>query len=501
MFNEYLISFKLAGTDRLTDAVVLALDQVKGILESRGVLLEGWDYDGTEGLLLIHLRTSSDWLGKVSAEIERIIREATGSTVELVSLSSQGFVEAKGLLPSPLILGFLMRAWTMRGKYNNLNEVDVMALLLFYFTGYDRARAFLTAPFIGIEPESIEKALRKLVETGYLNSDLSSLSKKGEQLLDTLIPKLRVRPLRPIESLNVIDEEGRLEPFSLDRLASSLYRSGVPPTFVYTILKEITRIVRRRRYISKKALTTLVQSLLEEAGQSPTLAVRFYNYVYALDKLYITRDGESTRMSWSQLRRLSSEVLGERGLSPPPRVVEILSELVAEEVRARVSALYWRLEGQAIDWEELKQLAKLKILEVSYPWAELASTPFDQLSQSYRLLGEKYLQGALESDDFGRRKELAVRGLLFLSSSMLLSLGTLPSNIVEVNLGSLRSMVRKASVQSGVKADLARFCNLARDVLHCPAAATPSEQNRLRRALHEIISLMEKLEKGFKAQT
>jgi hypothetical protein len=198
---------------------------------------------------------------------------------------------------------------------------------------------------------------------------------------------------RVVEGVRVVDEEGNVEVFSAEKLAASLYGSGVPQSLIPAILDSLGASLRGRSVVSKRALVAMVSALLEDLEPDAGAGVRFASYVYALDRVYVRVGAGLSKPRWSFLRRLSREVLGERGLTPPPRLVELHAELLAREVRELVSSAPWGFEGRVLELEEVKRLAELAAPKVSVAWLELRSASAGELASEYWSRGVSGVKG------------------------------------------------------------------------------------------------------------
>jgi len=190
------------------------------------------------------------------------------------------------------------------------------------------------------------------------------------------------------------------------------------------------------------------------------------------------------KLRWNLLRELSREVLSERGPTPPPRLVELHASLVADEVRELASSAPWEFEGRVLEFEEMKRLAELAAPKVSVVWLDLRSMSARELASRYWSKGVSDVEVAAKNPDCAERKELALKGVLFLSSALLLSAGTLPSNFVGINLGALRSKLPKFPEE--LRLHVARFCSISAAVIRSPAIAAPRESRKLVEALAKL---------------
>jgi len=489
--QEFLVGFRLAEPPRTAEALEAALSEARASLEALGVAVKGWDYDGSERLLLVHLRAPPEMLERAAESVVHILSEVAGAEAKLERLSREVFARAQSVIPSPPVAGFLLRAAGSRLEGYPLGRDELLALLLFYFAGCSFERAILAAPFLGLDAEAVKAALHGLAGKGYLDLAAGALLKPAERLLNAAIPALRAKAGRAGDGIKVVDEEGGVETFSSEKLAASLYGSGTPHSLVPAILGSVGASLRGRSVVSKRALVAMVSSLLEDLEPEAGAGARFASYIYALDKVYVRAGSSLSKLRWSLLRGFSREVLGERGLTPPPRLVELHAELVAREVRELASSAPWEFEGRVLEIEEVKRLAELAAPKVSVAWLELRSTGARELASRYWSRGVGDVRAAAESSDCAERKELALRGVLLLSSALLLSAGTLPSNFVGVNLGALRSRLPRSPGE--LMFSVARFCSLSAVVARSPAIAAPRESRRLAKALAELAEVAERL--------
>jgi hypothetical protein len=491
MAQEFLVGFRLSEPPRASEALEAALSEAKASLEAMGVALKGWDYDGSERLLLVHISAPPELLERAAEGIARALSGTAGAEARLEKLSRDTFAPARSAVPSQPVAGFLLRAASGGLEGYPLGRDELLALLLFYFVGCDRERAILAAPFLGLDPDTVKDALDGLARKGYVDLAKGALLKPAERLLNAAIPALRARVGRVVEGVRVVDEEGNVEVFSAEKLAASLYGSGVPQSLIPAILDSLGASLRGRSVVSKRALVAMVSALLEDLEPDAGAGVRFASYVYALDRVYVRVGAGLSKPRWSFLRRLSREVLGERGLTPPPRLVELHAELLAREVRELVSSAPWGFEGRVLELEEAKRLAELAAPKVSVAWLELRSASAGELASEYWSRGVSCVRAAAESSDCAERKELALRGVLLLSSALLLLAGALPSNFVRVNLGALRSRLSK--LPEDVRIGASRLCTLSAAVARSPAIAAPRESRKLAKALGELAEVAERL--------
>lgn len=482
----FLIGFKLPAGFEDEEAVELALARVKGLLEQSGAIVDGWEYDQPENLLLMRLRCEPEMLPEARRIVAEALEENLGLKSEPAALGPRGFVDVEEVLPSPSILGFLIRVACTKYEHEELGK-GVLPLLIHYLCGFNRVRTLLTASYLGLDPAEVEEELRRLADRGYLTGDLSGLTREGAKTLNSLIPMLRVQPRTEARerTVMVVDEEGSLEPFNLDRLAASLYACGVPYTAVPIVLESVERTLKGRRYVSKRVLAVLTRSLIDEVLPAEGAAERFYRFVYALDRLYAEEDGIVKRISWRLLRRVSSDVLGERGLKPPRRLIQLHAELVARELRELLASAPLLYEGRVLKLDELRSIGRRAAPKVSSAWMDLASSTPAEVAERYRALALNYLAAASGWGQ-GEPKELASRSLQLLSSSALLKLGMLPSNSAELNVGALRSEVAKLEVPAETKASMLKFCRLAVKLIRSPAVLSPREQRSFERTLSEL---------------
>lgn len=486
---EYVVGFRFVNPLSL-EAVDAAMSGARDSLEVGGVVVKSWDYDEVEGLLLVRVSSPPHLLSKVQSEVEEGLSAAVGVRVEAVQLSPEGYTTARRVLPSPPIMGFLLRALKAQ-QPTPLSDSELLTLLASHFVGCDRERVLITAAFLGLDPVEVEGALKRLEERGCLDLKQGKLTREGEKLLDALVPQLRVSRSPGERPLLVVDEEGNVEAFDVDRVVSSLHGSEVPHTLASATVSEVVRALEGRRYISKRALTSCIQSALEELDPSGISAARFHNYVYALNLAYVRVSEELRRSSWRLLREVARGVLLERGLRPPPRCVRLLAEHLADEVRSHVATVPRGLEHWVLEEEELASLARLLAPRVSAAWAHLARVSALELAKVYWSKGSTYIRAALESDDCSEGKDLAMNGLLLVSSSILLSRGILPSNSLGVNLGALRTT--RVGSPPDERRSISRFCKLASRLMSSPAVASPSELRAAKRLIGELAELLNAL--------
>ncbi|MEM2298418.1 MAG: hypothetical protein QXW23_02755 [Thermofilaceae archaeon] len=492
MRGRFLVGFRFPAEPESIEAVEPTLSRVKELLEQRGAILDGWEYDQPENLLLIHLHCEPEALPEAKRVVSEALWRSLGLRSEPVMLGPRGFVDVEEALPSPSTLGFLIRVAAEGVEHNGLGK-GVLPLLIHYLCGFSRARTLLAASYLGFDPAEVDAELSRLAEQGYLSSDLRGLTREGEKLLNSLLPKLRIQPRTQTSGgIGVVDEEGSLEPFNLDKLAASLHGCGVPYAAVPTVLEHIERALRGRRYVSRRVLALLTRSLLDEVLPATGSAERFYHYVYALDRLYVEEDGVVRRLSWKLLREASLEVLSERGLKPPRRLVQLHAERVAQELRELVASAPLLYEGRVLRLDELRSIARYTAPKVSFAWLDLAASAPAEVAERYKSLALNYLEAASGWDQ-GERKELTLRALQLLSSSIALKLGLLPSNSTELNLGALRSEVVKLGTPADVSASLLRICKLAARLIRTPAVPSPREQRGFERALSELRKELVKL--------
>ncbi|RLF06942.1 MAG: hypothetical protein DRK00_00065 [Thermoprotei archaeon] len=500
MAEDYLVGYRVKAGRASSATLGLAIDEAARELSEQGVLIESWDYEDTSGLLLVHLRVGEPSLTEAVATLEEVLARHLACPIERARLSRSGnhLIEVKSVLPSAVTLGFLLRAARRCRGYAGLSATETLALISYYLLNGDMERVMITLSFLGLHPHDVDAALRKLRERGLVNLDNGLLSEEAVKALDVLIPSLRM-PVSSAKSprLKVVDEDGGVEEFSADKLARSLYRAGIPHRVVSKVVPSILEALTGREYVSKRALVSMTCSLLEELEPSTASAIKFINYVYALERTYVKSRGGLKQLSWRILRSASREVLKERGLRPPPRLVRLHSELLADDLRSRLSWTPWRTRAWIIDEGELLRIARELAPRVSNAWAQLSSISVGELSLKYWRTAISTLSIAAKSTDHGERKELIVRGLLELSSSLLMSLGLLPSNLVELNLGVLKYEVKRRaalSPEQGAKwRRFKRLCSLSLKLARSPAITSPSEDVRIRGMLEEVLSLTHKL--------
>lgn len=498
VISEFIAGFRLQEAPRTAEVLELAMSEAKASLEAYGVALKSWDYDDTQRLLLVHLQADASLLERASKDVIAALSSVAGVKAKAEKLSQEGFARARSVVPSPPIMGFLFRLARNPLEGYPLSKEELLALFLLYFVGCDRERALLTAPFLGIDAGVVSAALEKLAAGGYIDPDTYALLKPAERLLNAAIPALRARSSRMLERINVLDEEGNVETFSVEKLAASLYGSGVPHSLIPTVLDNVKEALRGRRAVSKRTLTAIVCGVLEELEPAAGAAARFASYVYALDKVYVSIGGALRKLKWGFLRELSFNVLRERGLTPPRRLVELHADLIAYEIRDLVASAPWKFEGHVFELEELKQIARLTAPRVTAAWLELSSIDVESLASEYRSKGVGYTKAAMERVDCAERKELAVRGILLFSSALLISMRVLPSNYVGVNVGVLRGLLKK--IPESMRVDVARFSSLAGSVARVPAIATPRESRTLLNMLKELVELTDRLARAQVAQ-
>lgn len=493
MRSRVLVGFKLPAELGNEEAAEPALSIVKRLLEQMGAIVDGWEYDQPESLLLIHLRCEPEMLAEARRIVAKMLGESLGLRSEPVMLSPRGFVDVEEALPSPSVLGFLIRI-ASQGYKHELFGKGTLPLLIHYMCGFSRLRTLLTASYLGLDPSEVDEELSRLAREGYLSSDLQGLTKEGEKVVNSLLPRLRAQPRVQAgeKEIKVVDEEGSLEPFSLDKLAASLYDCGAPHTIVPTILEHVEVALRGKKYVSRRVLAVLSRSLLDEVLPAAGAAERFYRYVYALDRMYVDTDGVVRRLSWGLLRKVSSDVLSERGLKPPRRLIQMHAEHVAHELRELLASAPLLYEGRVLKLDELRSIGMHVAPKVSSAWADLAASTLAEVAERYRSLALNYLTAASGWDQ-GERKELTLRSLQLLSSSAMLRLGMLPSNSTELNIGALRSEAAKLEMPVEMRAALQRFCKLALKLIQSPAILSPREQRSFERALSELQAEVEKL--------
>ncbi len=471
-----------------TEAVSKAMREAGAWVESRGALLGGWDYDESEGFILVHLKSEEAEIEQLKAAFAELVSESLGQAVESAVISPQGgsYVKAQGILPSPSVMGFLLRVSHQREAKCDLTGNEVFTLLLFYMLGGDTTRVVLASSFFDLDPDEAEAALHKL-SGRYIDVERGELLKPGEKLLDSLIRDLRARPVAGERALlSLIDEEYRTEDFSMDKLARSLYLSGVPYRYIPEIVKQVAGTLRGRRFVSRRSLASVVRSLIEDMDRTDT-ALRFYAYVHALDRVYVLRDGREERISWSLLRGIARATLGKRALKVPSALAEALAELIADRIREAIASEPWRSEGVTLSEEELAGIAEDAAPLVSRAWAELREADPRECARIYKLRGRENLQAAKGTYDFGERKDLILRGLHLTTSGLLLELGVLPSNYIEQNLGVLRTMLKSRAETSdeGIR----RYISLALKLARSPTIVSPRENRQVLKWLDELIKL------------
>jgi len=500
MAEDYLVGYRIKAGHAPGATLSLALNEAAHELSERGALIENWEYEDTSGLLLIHVRTGELPLDEAVAVLEKALARHLACPIEKAQLSRRGqhFIKVKSVLPSTITLGFLLRAVKHCKGYAGLSAVEALVLLSYHILNGDEERVLITLSFLGLHPRDVKAALERLKAQGLISPGDRLLSREAIRILDVLIPSLRMStPGIEPSRLKVVNEDGGVEEFSADKLARSLYRAGIPHRVVSRVVPSILEALKGREYISKRALVSMTCSLLEELEPSTASAIKFVNYVYALERAYV-RSGKGLRqLSWSTLRIISRNTLEERGLRPPSKLVKLHSELIAEDLRSRLSWTPWGAEAWIIEEDELHRVARELAPRVSSAWAELSSTDAGGLALKYEQAAISTLSTAVRSVDCGERKELIVRGLLELSSSLLISMGLLPSNLVELNLGVLRYEVKRRATlfpEQGARwRRLKRLCSLSLKLARSPAVTSPSEDARIERMLEEALSLARKL--------
>lgn len=496
MGGDYLVGYRI-GLERASGAALsLALSEAAKELSRLGALIESWEYEDTSGLLLIHMRVGGSSLDRAIAVFERAIARRLKSPMRKARLSRSGqhYIEVKSVLPSMVTLGFLLRVAKLSRGYGSLSLTETLALLSYHLLRGDVERMLITLSFLGLHDDA-EQALRSLEVRGLIDVERGALSEEAIKLLDELIPSLRVpAPSAEPMRLKVVKEDGDIEEFSADKLARSLYRAGIPHHVVSRVVPSILEALKGRKFISKRALVSMTCSLLEELEPAKASATRFTNYVYALERLYIRSGGGIRQLTWRLLRTISRKTLEERGLKPPPRLVKLHSELIAEDLRSRLSWTPWGTRACVIEERELARVAREVAPRISGAWAELSNSSVEELSHRYEQAAINTLLAALKSTDPGERKELIVEGLLELSSCLLMRLGLLPSNLLELNLGVLRYEIKRrasSTPEDGARwRRLKRLCSLSLRLAHSPAVTSPSEDVRIKAMLEEELKLM-----------
>lgn len=491
--GRYLLGLKLSRRLEEWETVDPALFKARDRLAQLGVVVEGWEYDQPENLLLVLLRCGSEALAKARAIIADSLSEELKLSSTQVALGPHGFVGVVEALPSSTVLGFLLRASAEVVGYNGLSGGEALALLIHYACNCDRAKTLITASYLGVDPCEIDETLDRLAAKGYIEGGGLRLTEEGERLLDGLISELRVKPSARGEHVQVVDERGGLERFSFDKLASSLHGCGVPHSVVPIVLEHVERVLRGKRYISRRLLAMLTRSLLDEVLPVAGAAERFHYYVYALDKLFVESEGAVRRLSWELLRRVCRGVLSERGPKPPRSLVQQHAELLVTELRELAAAAPWRFEGRVLTLDEVKSVGRYVAPKASFAWLDLAVATPEEVSARYWSLGRSYLEASARSLDCGDRKELIYRATLLLSSSVLLKLGLLPSNSVELNVGVVRAEANKSRERDETRLALLTLCKLIVRLIRSPAMVGPSEHRRVSRALSEMLELIERL--------
>jgi len=489
--SEFIAGFRLPEIPGVPEVLELAISEAKASLEAYGVVLKSWDYDDAQRLLLVHIQAEANLLERATKGIVTALSSVAGIEAKAEKLSQEGFARARSVVPSPPVMGFLFRLARSSLEGFPLGREELLALLLLYFSGSDKERAILTAPFLGISAEAICSAFKKLGAGKYIDPNTCTLLKPAERLLNAVIPALRAHSSMARESIKVLDEEGNVETFSVEKLAASLYGSGIPHSLIPTVLSKVRDALQGKSAVSKRNLVAIVSSLLEDLEPAVSAAAKFTGYVYALDKAYVAIDGSLRKLRWSFLRELSFKVLSERGLTPPHRLTELHADFVADEVRAIVSSAPWKFEGYVFELEELERIARLSAPKVSATWLELGAHDAGLLVSEYTSRGIGYAKAAMESNDCAERKELAVRGAFLFTSALLISMNVLPSNYVGVNVGALRSRLK--TLPESAKANTARLCSLTSSIARSPAIATPREDRKLLGMLKELVELMDRL--------
>jgi hypothetical protein len=489
--SEFIAGFRLSEIPGAPEVLELALSEAKASLEAYGAVLKSWDYDDAQRLLLVHIRAEASLLEQATKDIAVALSRVAGVNAKAEKLSQEGFARARSVVPSPPVMGFLLRLARSSLEGFPLGREELLALLLLHFSGNDKERALLTAPFLGISAEAINSAFEKLVDGKYIDPDTCILLKPAERLLNAVIPVLRARSSMTQESIKVLDEEGNVETFSVEKLAASLYGSGIPHSLIPTVLSKVRDALQGKSAVSKRNLVAIVSSLLEDLEPAASAAAKFTGYVYALDKAFVSIGGGLKKLKWGFLRELSFKVLSERGLAPPHRLTKLHADFVADEVRAIMSSAPWKFEGYVFELEELERIARHAAPKVSATWLELGSHDASLLASEYMSRGIGYAKAAMESIDCAERKELAVRGAFLFSSALLISMKVLPSNYVGVNVGALRGKLKM--LPENIKSDVARFCSLTTSIARSPAIATPREDRKLLGMLKELDELMDRL--------
>ena len=505
MLRDYILGFRIRQRGRrdLRRLIQVALSQISMELGGLSALVRSWDFEDVSGLLLLHVvadpRSLEDLSSLVKSSLSNIIGEE--GEVDEAPLSSQGvnYVQARSMLPSPITLGFLLRAKQKCGELKTVNRLEALTLVLAYVTMGDLQRMAVTSAFLDLDPEDLSKTLKSLRSMGLVElGENVKLRDGGVKLLNELIPSLRlVSEEAKVSPVKVLDESGGVEDFSPDKLASSLYKAGISYPLVSRIVPAISRMVKEEKILSKSYVVLMVCSMLQELEPAKASAARFHAYVYALQKIFVKGRGGLRRLSWSYVRAISRRVLGERGLKPPSRLVKIHSERIVEEIKSRIT---WSLYGGEV-WvlgeSELLNIAKSVAPYVSRAWVDLSSKDsttlmLEYLEEAVNLIG---LTDGVE--DYAERKLLTMKAIHRFSSALLIWLGLLPSNEAEINVGVLRGEVRRIAAKepalSSTWGRVKRACSLSLRLLRSPPIPAPNENVEIRRALRELSTLFSRI--------
>lgn len=488
MRKDYLLGFRVIEKPPPVEVISRALREAGTWIESYGALLEGWDYDESEGLILVHLKLEEARVDQLKAAFTELISKSLGQTVEKAIISPKGdnYVKGHGILPSPSVMGFLLRAARQCKATGDLAKNEVFVLLLFYMLGGDLTRVVLASSFFNLDPSETEAALHRL-SGHYIDIEKGRLLKLGEKLLDYLITNLRVRPVaKERSSLFLIDEGYRKEAFSVDKLVSSLYLSGVPYRYIPEIVNQVANTLHGKKFVSRKALASVVRSLIEDMDRTDT-ALRFYAYIYALDRVYVLRGLTEERISWSLLRRTAYTILSKRDLKVPSSLAETLAELIADKLRETIASEPWKGESIILNENELIRIAEDTAPLVSRTWAELHEIDPHECAYAYKLRGSEILQAAKGAYDFGERKDLILKGLHLVASGLLLELCVLPSNRIEQNLGMLRAIIKSKTGAGDEK--IRRYLSLSLKLARSPTIVSPRENRQVLNQLDELLKL------------